>query len=196
MPIIFNSTDQTVTNRGRAVALEIPGTTPGSILDVEGWGDGFRQRKSIFTSVTIAEASNYQFLHTLGNRIYIYVFGDRIGQFSLSGISFFDNCTPDRRTGISHVIQFYRDNRITVRPGPVKVTLDPDTVLSCYLIGMRGAVMQPVSDRMFQFSLSFALLPTREEPPLNVGFPPDVPDQSIEATDPIFIGGSQREQFV
>lgn len=166
MAIIFTDVSGSAENRGRVQVLDKPGTglTPGSILHVPEWG-GFSQFKAIFTNVTIAEQGNYQFLHTLGNHIYVYVFGDRIGQFGLSGLAFFDNCgstAPNGRIGISHVIGYYRQLKLSVRAEPVLVTLEPDTVFRTFLLSMRGQVLNPAT-RIFQFHLGFALVPEDDE---------------------------------
>jgi hypothetical protein len=162
MSVIFTNIPGTVENRGRVQVLDKPGTglTPGSILTVPNWG-GFSQFKAIFTNITIGERGNYQFLHTLGNHIYIYVFGDRIGSFGLSGLAFFDNCRtfePSGRIGIAHVLNYYRANRIVARAAPLLVTLDPDTVFRCFLLGVRGQVQNPAT-RIFQFQMEFAMVP-------------------------------------
>jgi len=52
----------------------------------------FDTHRSIIVRMQIAEQGNYQFLHTIGNDVYIYVFGDRIGSLTLSGISFATDC--------------------------------------------------------------------------------------------------------
>ena len=162
MAVLFTSLGSGVENRGRVQVLDRPGTGlfPGSLLHAQGWG-GFFSFKSIFTNMTIAEQGNFQFLHTLGNHIYIYVFGDRIGTFGLSGLSFFDNCgteLPSGRIGIINVISYYRHARLARQPAPVFVTINPDAVFRTFLIGMRGQVLDP-AQRIFQFHLNFALVP-------------------------------------
>jgi hypothetical protein len=160
--VIFTNIPGTAENRGRVQVLDKPGTglTPGSILTVPGWG-GFSQFKAIFQNITIAETGNYQFLHTLGNHIYIYVFGDRIGSFGLSGLAFYDNCVtiqPTGRIGIAHALNYYRANRIVERAAPLLITLDPDTVFRCFLLSFRGMVQNPAT-RIFQFRMDFAMVP-------------------------------------
>lgn len=166
MAILFTGAASGVENRGRVQVLDRPGTglSPGSIVQVPGWG-GFFGFKAIFTNIEIAEQGNYQFLHTLGNHIYVYVFGDRIGTFGLSGLAFYDNCVgaaPFGRIGIINVINYYRQQRLAVNPSPVLITINPDAVFRCFLVGMRGRVMNP-NLRMFQFQLSFALIPDEQE---------------------------------
>lgn len=47
---------------------------------------------AIVTQIAIQSQSNYQFLHSLENLIYVYSFGDRIGETTLAGIGFVRPC--------------------------------------------------------------------------------------------------------
>lgn len=157
MPVFFSSGN--VETRGQVQLLVLPGAAPLDIVTVPRWG-GFNGFKSILTGISMSEATNQQFLHTLGNDIFVYVFGEQIGQFGLSGISFYGNCNEGGggRIGIAHVRDYYRQMRITNNPRPLLVTIQPRTVLRCFLTGFRAEVMDPAL-RMFQFHLSMALVP-------------------------------------
>jgi hypothetical protein len=163
MAVIFTNAAGTAENRGRVQVLDPLGskTAPGSILHApKDWG-GFNKFKAIFTDVAIGESGNYQFQHMLGDHIYVYVFGDRIGTLGLSGLAFFDNCSgekPNGRIGISHVIEYYRKLKLSAEAEVLQVTIDPDTVFRCFLLAMRGQVVQ-AANRIFQFQLQFALIP-------------------------------------
>lgn len=162
MPIIFADAAGKE-NRGRVIVLEQPGAAAGSILDVEGW-TGFGEMKSIITRLQIAESGNYQFLHTLGDRIYVYVFGDRIGELAISGLSFYDNCWAmggSEKIGVTKVIDYYRDHRLAKRAAPLKVTLDGETTFEAFLIRLSGDVLN-TAQRLWQFNLSMALLPSED----------------------------------
>lgn len=154
MPVFFTSGG--VENRGRVVALGqgIPGSVA---MSLERW-QGFQGFKAIFLKASINEQVNAQFLHTIGNNIYAYVFGDRLGTFALSGMAFYDNCTNDSRLGISHVIDYYRTYRMSRRIAPLKITLQKDSVFRCYLLAMSGDTVAP-DQNIFQFNLQFALVP-------------------------------------
>ncbi len=173
-------------NRGRAVVLYHGESTAGSLLQVNQgkeseWG-GFNQMKAIFTRVGVSEMGSYQFLHTLGRDIYLYVFGDRIGELTLTGIAFYDNCiAANTKTGISRVIDWYRQNRVAKRASPVEVTIDPDTTFEAYLLSMRGQTVN-TAQRMYQFSLTMAVIPPDDldEPPLA---PPGVLIPDIDSPD-------------
>ncbi len=157
MTVIFERNG--IANRGRVAVLENPLAAAGSVLQVEGWG-GFQAFKAIFTRIHIAEQTNHQFLHTLGNRIYLYVFGDRIGQIGLTGLAFWDNCSavPGGRIGAAHVLNYFRTQKLSVRAEPIKITIDPTTVFECYMQGFNASVIN-TAQRMYQFHLNLALIP-------------------------------------
>lgn len=160
MAILF-ADDRGIENRGRASLLTVPGAAPASIIAAPNWG-GFTEFKSIFTNLTISEQGNFDVMHTLGNDIFIYPFGDRIGEMGLSGLSFYDNCgySQEGRVGVNYVIEYYRRFRLSSQPSPLMVTLAPDKVLRGYLTSFRAGVVD-VSLRLFQFHLGFILLPDR-----------------------------------
>lgn len=150
-----------IENRGRVTVLERPGAGFFDVVTLPGWG-GFAGFKSILTGIEINERANFQFQHTLGNEIFIYVFGDRIGTFNVNGVSFYDTCGPSGAAlgepGITRVLRYYRVNRLSNRAAPLLVTLPPATVLRCYLMAFRGRVADPAL-RLFEFSMQLALIP-------------------------------------
>jgi hypothetical protein len=164
MAFIFNESDPgRKENRGRVVVLEQENAAGGSVLTVDGWR-GFGSFKAIFTRVHVAEQTNHQFLHTLGDRIYLYVFGDRIGSLGLSGLAFEDNCSNNPKIGIAHVLSYYRRYKLTKVAEPLRVTIDPTTVLQCYLHSFQAATIN-AAEQMYQFHMNLSLLPENDERP-------------------------------
>jgi len=162
-------------NRGHAQLLFRPGSgSPGSIVSLTSppstraggreipWG-GFVNFKSIITNLVVAEQTNHQFVHTLGGDIYIYSFGDRIGSLGIGGVASYNNCGDGGggRIGIAHVLNYYRQTKLTAREAPLKVTIAPDTVLQGFLYRFRGQVLD-VAQRLFQFHLDMALIPEKD----------------------------------
>lgn len=182
MPIIFEQSQPGgKQNRGRAVVLEQDDAIAGSILDVEGW-DGFAELKAIFTQVQIVEQTNHQFLHTLGDRIYLYVFGDRIGTLGLTGLAFYDNCSEDEVIGVAHVLDYYRTRRLSRRASPLRITIDPSTVFEAYLHTFNANVVN-TAQRLYQFNLTLALLPDSAEdaePDLVLGGEPPTEEPLVD----------------
>lgn len=160
MAIIFAGGNGTE-NRGRVAVLSRPGGNPAEILSLPGWG-GFSGFKSIITGFEFTDQENVQFQHTLGNEVYAYVFGSKIGSFSVSGLSFFDVCDGSGLAGggigLTAIREYYRINRISARSSPLLLTLYPSTVFRCYLIGMRGRVSDS-GMRLFEFALNLISIP-------------------------------------
>jgi hypothetical protein len=172
---------------GSAVRVLPGGHDVGSILQVQDWGEfastsrgGLHEMKAIFTGVRIGSATNHQFQHTLGNRIYLNVFGDRITQLSLSGIAFYDNCgdapgfvarglgrafhgiNRHLQIGMSRVVEWYQANKLSNRPDPITVTIDPVTVYQCFLESLQGEMIgqESTAFRLFQFNMQMAAIQT------------------------------------
>lgn len=129
---------------GRTVAMQDP-AVQGSVSLVKISTDpvDFNSQQSVITRVTISNKGNYQFLHTLGVDIYVYVFGDRMGMIGISGLSF---ATPDCgdgsggaagsvQHGMEKMLAWYKKNRISSQPTAMRVVVG-STAIDGFLIGM------------------------------------------------------------
>lgn len=119
MSIIFEG------NRGRVVRLDDPAAQASiGCVQVADAPIRYDAHWSIITRLTLSHQVNAQFLHTLGSAVYIYVFGDRIGQVGLSGLSFNAACGgADARLGVERMLDWYKDNRVSIRGSPVRVMI-------------------------------------------------------------------------
>lgn len=148
-----------------AVARIVDPTVTGvpAVVTVPGLGS----LKLCVTRVTVNEMTNHQFLHTLGNFIYIYVFGDRIGQLGISGLAFHTTCGDGsevaavfrgQEIGLEEAMRFYRENKLSKNPNPVKVTIGLNTTFQCFLTGAHFDIVDP-QNKICQFDFQFALVP-------------------------------------
>lgn len=153
--------------RGRVVVVDEP-NVPATIqaLTVDGWKDA-ASMSAVITRCMVSQQGNFQFLHTLGNFIYVYVFGDRMGQMGLSGLAFSnlvvnpESCDGNQKQGVTQVLQYYQDNRIAKRDTPVKVTLGTGPTLQGFLTD--GSVdLTEAYDLMWQFDFKFSLIPPQD----------------------------------
>lgn len=145
--------------RGRLISLARGGN------EVSRLGDDFRRFKAIFTAVTISEQTNAQFQHTLGDAVYLNVFGDRVGSMKISGIAVSDVCNAqDTEHGITKVLKYYRESKVSSRAAPLIVNLDSRTAYEAFLVGFQGAVFgeQQTVQRLFQFTLDLVLPPSQQ----------------------------------
>lgn len=153
MPLLFQSA------RGRVVQVQDPGVQcEAQIYRLEPRSEiSFRVQLSIVTRLTLAHQVNVQFLHTMGAHVFVYVFGDRIGQLTLSGLSFSCVCDRDGEVGPELMLDWYKDNRASKRPDPVKLTLG-STNIEGFVTGFNEDVVDP-STGLVQWGVSMLTLP-------------------------------------
>jgi hypothetical protein len=143
---------------GQVAAFVDPTIPARTLIRLEGW-DGYQVQKSVITQATVSGQTNLQFLHTMGGNIFIYVFGDRVGTFSLSGLAFDSTCDMAAGViGVEHVMQYYNQQRAANRAMPLKITMGVATTFTTYLVGMSCQIADPKS-RIWEFSYKLALIP-------------------------------------
>ena len=118
--------------------------------------------QSIITRVGINATGNFQFLHTIGNDVYMYVFGDRMGDITLHGLSFAGGTCgrggQGGKHGFEELFSWYTANRIAAQKAAAKITIGRNTTFKGFIIGMTGDAADPKS-RTIQFQLTISLLP-------------------------------------
>ena len=170
MPAIFSSCP------GRVTAVNIPvdncSVSLVSIKDDAGVAELTYARDAIIlTRINVTQSANMQFLHTLGNRVYVYAFGDRMGQIQLTGLAF--AATSDHgsaspagsvceKTGLTehsakNVLTWYKTNKASTRATPVQVTIF-DVAFQGFVIALNTDVVDPAT-RLVQWTISLATLP-------------------------------------
>jgi hypothetical protein len=109
----------------------------------------------LITNIAYSQRTNTQFQQSLENIIYAYSFGDQPGDLTISGFAFFRTC--DSGNGISNLLKFYKDKRISNNFDKITVTL-ADEVINGYLIAMTLNTSDP-SAGIHSFSLLLKTLP-------------------------------------
>lgn len=96
------------------------------------------------TGFSLELEGNYQFLHTVNKFIYAYVFGDRVGLLTLSGMAFLGpTCGPSfSDASLCSVFTRYKEKRLA------KGSAVPINLLGCmamvgFLTGMRIEISRP-----------------------------------------------------
>ena len=122
---------------------------------------GFAAQKSIITRVAVSQSGNFQFLHTLGNDVYIYVFGDRIGQITLSGLSMPSDCEgTQEQIGAELMLKWYNDYKVSNRVPPVKITIGLNTLIEGFVVNLTLDVVDP-GTQLVQWNMTLATLPEK-----------------------------------
>lgn len=116
----------------------------------------YEAQSAIVTRLTLSQQVNLQFLHTVGAGVYIYTFGDRIGQLSLSGLAFSCGCEGDA-PGAERMYSWFKDNRASVRKQPVRVTVGK-TPIEGFVVGFNADVVDPGTG-LVQWNVAMATLP-------------------------------------
>lgn len=165
------------TQPGAVVAVPSPGTP--MTMFIQGWGDGssaYIPFKSIITGFSVQTQSGVQFMHTLRDFIYVYVFGERIAPVTINGMCFAHVCErldemapvpgfPGGQSvffpnyhGLEYVLGFYNTYRVSTLGAPLTLVFGISTVLFGFLVGAQVTMADP-ENRIVQFSLQFQAIP-------------------------------------
>lgn len=121
--------------------------------------------RAIITQGTLMEEGIHQFNHTLQESIYVYSFGDWIGQIRVGGLAFAELCIQEassvsNETGIEQVIRNYREHKLSTRGRPVILTFGVNNPFRAFLLGMNIEIVDP--ERMIaQWTYQFKAFPGR-----------------------------------
>lgn len=153
MPVFFQGAP------GRAVALFDPAVPASLGLAAVYPALGWDLQRSLITRVTVAHRGNYQFLHTIGNQVYVYAFGDRVGSLTVSGLAAASGCSEaDPAHGVEYVLSWYAMNRVSARRAPVRVAIGARTAFDAFVVGVNADASDPAL-RLVSFSLELAVPP-------------------------------------
>lgn len=143
--------------RGVVTAVSSIGVPVG--LAIQYWG-GYQFFKSVVTNMTFQSQGNVQFLHTLRDFIYIYTFGERIGELTIHGVSFAFPCEhPSQPThGLEYVLAYYSINRTAARATPIPIVLGSSTTFWAFLTGIK-LDFHDAEKNMGQFVMTFHSIP-------------------------------------
>ena len=112
---------------------------------------------AIITRVSYEQKTNSQFQQSLDNIIYVYSFGDQMGNLAVSGIVFPRICSSPSDNGIHNLMKFYREQRVSRAVTNVKVMFGNETIRG-YLVGM-GLDTLDTADGTHRFVLQLKTIP-------------------------------------
>lgn len=160
-----------ITHPGQVVA--IPGDVGSLPLTIflDDW-PGYPAIRAIITHVGSQSSGNYQFLHTLKEYIYVYVFGERIGDLSIGGLLFAEACELQNNSGVAdatnpanganaasgfeQLSDYYKSHRIAKRGAPLTIMIGVTGMAKYqgFLVSQRLELVDP-QQQLGQFSLFF-----------------------------------------
>ena len=110
----------------------------------------------IITKLNFGQRTNTQFQQSLENVIYVYSFGDAMGDLQISGIAFPRLGTGDKN-GIQELLKFYKDNRVSRTVSHMQVTF-ANEVIRGFLVGLSITTLD-ASSGAHNFTLFLKTLP-------------------------------------
>ena len=124
---------------------------------------GNRSPKSVIvTGIGYDQSVNIQFMPTLRKLVYVYAFGDRMGQISISGIAFDTTCTNNGSggIGIDRLMRYYDKNR-AVNEGRVVTVSIGSSAIRGFLINMSLRTIS-TEFKTTGFTMNLATLPRKQ----------------------------------
>lgn len=119
--------------------------------------------KGIVSSISMSQDINVQFMHSLNDTIYINVFGNKIGQMTISGILFLstvcnDDGSKDERPPFETFYNYYLNNNALARPDAISVQLGTGAIFKAFILNFTFQVIDAQTS-LGQFTMSLAVVP-------------------------------------
>jgi hypothetical protein len=95
---------------------------------------GFEPTAALIENINYRQRTNQQFQYALDGSVYIYVFGDEMGNVQIQGMILPILCTGES-TGMKEVLAFYAANRASKSQALVEVSVGEE-VVSGFLTGL------------------------------------------------------------
>lgn len=141
---------------GRAIGIPLGESLPGSLRVLTG-GNRFNTNV-IFTGLDGEQSSNVQFQQSLSNAIYVYSFGDRMGQFTIRGVAFSGNCSGGgSRTGVENILRYYSRYGVGNNNTTVEIRLGTTPIVG-FLTGVQIGTAD-AQFRSYNFTLRINSIP-------------------------------------
>lgn len=148
--ILFQST------KGRVIAIEEGEPAQFAQYSISPTIE-YKVDNAIVTQIAVGEQTNVQFLHTIGGRVYIYAFGDKMGQLGVSGIGFEMTCDNlDNSSGIENMYKWYQRNNVTRRFNPITFSIGKVSI-SAFLVTFNASIVD-TNTGLQQWSLGLSTI--------------------------------------
>lgn len=108
---------------GVAVRLDDPTEQCLPYYDLPDTEINFDQRRSIVTGIVGDHGVNLQLLHTFGDLVHVYVFGDKASVIQVRGLSFCGCGGVESLHGLAHMYDWYNLHKASSRAAPAKLLI-------------------------------------------------------------------------
>ncbi len=135
--------------------------TPSKIQISVG-SDRFEPMSAIITEFAFQYGTRHQFLPSLNDVIYVYVFGDRMGALVLNGIAFAQRCGTSEY-GPDKVFEYYAKNKLSNQSKLMQVAVG-NTIFRGFLIEMSLNLLSGDSPlQLTRFKYVMSVLPVQNK---------------------------------
>lgn len=110
----------------------------------------------IITKLNTVQRTNTQFQQSLDNVIYVYSFGDQMGDMQINGLAFPRNCSSGKN-GIQELMKFYQEYRVSNRVQRIQLSFCNE-IIDGFIIGMSISTLD-ASSGAHGFTLLMKTLP-------------------------------------
>lgn len=125
----------------------------------------YRIARAVLTGFQVGGQSGLGVAHTLRDRIYVYVFGERAGEAVISGIAFAGVCDPPDGgpwTGFDTMYSYYEQVRASTNGFPVRLVFGPNTTLVGFMYEF-GFNLEDPQTGVGTFAFKFKIMPRNAE---------------------------------
>lgn len=159
MPIVFSNSHKIVAVQESAET----GCAEGLIMvgaNAEESPIHFQETRCFVNSMELKLSEGVQYQHTGGDKVFVYVFGSRVGSMTLRGFTVECACPEDGGPNVSGIVKFfewYHNNKASAREQPIELLVggQPFRVVT---VGAELSAVA-VASIILQWSLSFGVLP-------------------------------------
>jgi hypothetical protein len=120
----------------------------------------FEPVAALIAGADFNQATNQQFQHSLDGSVFIYVFGDLMGDVIISGRAFPVIC-PNSVGGLNEVFKYYSAKRASKVPKPIHVVIGDESIIGFLTsLRIRSASLAETPEALYhEFSLTIKTLP-------------------------------------
>jgi hypothetical protein len=144
--------------RGAVSIMTGCGGVPG-IISIE----GFEPIASIIDSPSLEQSVNAQFMTSLEDATYVYVFGDKMGTATIQGTAFAARCGAgepnSNENGLRDIVEYYNTRRASQDKRLISISFGPERI-SAFLMGARIFSKDPLHV-LLGYNFTFSTLPKR-----------------------------------
>jgi len=134
----------------------VTGAPVALTFTMAGWTSGASTQNAVLSGVSANTQGNYQFLLTMRNYTYVYVFGEKMGDVIVSGIAALE--CGEAFHGLTYALTYYNTYALSVYGQPVALQF-AGYVANAFLVGGTFQYMNPKS-RLAKFQFKFKTITT------------------------------------